>query len=408
MPFVFYLHRRMKSIIAIILLLVGNTCFSQFTLTGFVKDAETKNPVNNASVFITNSRIGMSTGTDGSFTLQIPQGKYEVIFSSVGYETQVISVDDKSAREMTVSLKLKQKELEGVTVVSYERDGWKKYGQFFSDNFIGTVTNASACVLKNPETIRFRKSKKDNTLTAIAFDPIIIENKALGYTLKYQLENFLYNYNTQIFYYEGYPLFTEMEGTEAQKQQWEANRKKVYYGSVLHFMRSLYQNRLSEEGFDIRQLAREENHTRQKIKAILDERKARRDSGQTVPALPPDTLRHYNLVMQQPEINEIVSADPLPSDSFTYRIDSATAGFDFTGLLQVTYKNAKPEQAYVAVHKNATAQVSQLKITDEYEIMVFRNGVYYPAKSLLSSGYWAWSEKAGNMLPIDYEPVKTP
>lgn len=130
-----------------------------------------------------------------------------------------------------------------------------KYGQFFMDNFIGTSALAKDCKLKNPQTIQFRYNKKENILRAFADEPIILENRAMGYILKYDMNIFEYNYSTRIFYFQGYPLFKEMEtGRKKLGKRWKKNRTDAYYGSLMHFMRSLFRNKLIEEGFEVRKL----------------------------------------------------------------------------------------------------------------------------------------------------------
>ena len=54
-----------------------------------------------------------------------------------------------------------------------------------------------------------------------------------------------------------------------------------------------------------------------------------------------------------------------------------------------------------------TPQTSQLSINDNF-IKIFANGAYYDGTNLMSSGYWGWSEKMANLLPLDYEPSNLP
>ncbi|RYG00279.1 MAG: carboxypeptidase-like regulatory domain-containing protein, partial [Chitinophagaceae bacterium] len=59
-------------------------------ITGIVLTGEKEAPVPNASVFITNSSRGTVTSATGHFELKdIPDGKYELVISSVGFATQV-------------------------------------------------------------------------------------------------------------------------------------------------------------------------------------------------------------------------------------------------------------------------------------------------------------------------------
>ena len=117
------------------------------------------------------------------------------------------------------------------------KDGWEKYGSFFIENFIGTTPNAAQCKLENPEVLKFYFLKKSNKLRVLATEPLLIKNNALGYNLRYQLDSFVYHYNTDINLYRGYCLFSEMEGNDSARRAWKNTRLKTYYGSKLQFMR---------------------------------------------------------------------------------------------------------------------------------------------------------------------------
>src|SRR5205085_2266189 len=119
----------------------------------------------------------------------------------------------------------------------FEKDGWQKWGKFFTENFIGTSAFAQGCTIKNYKTLRFRLSKAKNTLTVIAAEPLQIENKALGYKIQYQLEEFSYSFRERVLLYLGYTLFDELKDNGPRKRQLQ-NRAQAYNGSIVHFMKS--------------------------------------------------------------------------------------------------------------------------------------------------------------------------
>jgi hypothetical protein len=130
------------------------------------------------------------------------------------------------------------------------KDGWEKYGNFFVDNFIGKTDNSKACTITNPEVLKFYFYKKRNRLKVLASEPLQIVNMALGYKIKYALDSFVHEYGTEPGIYTGYPLFEEMAAVDSvQLSNWQENRLKAYNGSILHFMRSVYNKTLAEEGF---------------------------------------------------------------------------------------------------------------------------------------------------------------
>ncbi|HLG38489.1 MAG TPA: SusC/RagA family TonB-linked outer membrane protein [Chitinophagaceae bacterium] len=69
-------------------------------VTGIVTDSKDGTPVSGASVQAKGTRTGTSTKTDGSFTISIAPGVTTLIISSIGYETQEVSVEGKSSVEV--------------------------------------------------------------------------------------------------------------------------------------------------------------------------------------------------------------------------------------------------------------------------------------------------------------------
>lgn len=86
------------------------------TLKGKVKD-ENGQAMPGVSISIKGSNLGTQTDLNGSFSLNLPSGQNELIFSFVGYETQQIRVGNQTLLE--VSLKPDVKSLDEVIVVGY-------------------------------------------------------------------------------------------------------------------------------------------------------------------------------------------------------------------------------------------------------------------------------------------------
>lgn len=117
----------------------------------------------------------------------------------------------------------------------------------FIKNFLGESANAKACRIINTDLLEF--SIRQTFLEAITSDFLIIENKSLGYNIRYLLRNFRFNSGTGITSYDGESLFENMDGTPKQQEQWKLNRRKAYDGSFMHYLRSLYTNTTRQEGF---------------------------------------------------------------------------------------------------------------------------------------------------------------
>jgi len=361
----------MKKIIPFLLsILFSSYCFSQstYSISGKIVDAETKLPLQGASVFAQNTTIGTATDKEGNFRLELPNGGYELAVTFTGYnsETKRISNADAADKDIVIALKQKEKEMVDVVVKnSYEvADGWEKYGDFFIDNFIGKTPNSKQCVIKNKEVLKFYFYKRRNRLKVMATEPLLIVNNALGYTIKYTIDSFTHEYNTQVSTFSGYPLFEEMQpsGPE-QKASWDSARLIAYRGSILHFMRSLYNRKLKEEGFEIQFLV---------------------------------------------NVNERQTAIPVKDfyGGVNYHIEDSTRVLQISPNqkeVAVLYKNEKPDPSYRELNPttNGNFELSVLSFTPNEILEIEQNGYYYDQNDITINSYWAW-EKVGDMLPYDY------
>jgi hypothetical protein len=405
----------MKGFLATILALL---CFyahaQQWSIKGTVKAADSQQPIALASIFLSNTSTGTTSNEQGVFTLgNIPAGRYELIVSCIGYETFVKVVQlNADIDNLAITLKPKVNELQEVVVGDYEKGTWERWGKFFLDNFIGTSDFAADCSIKNTDAIRFKYFKKSKELEAYADEPLIIENKALGYRIRYQLEGFHYDYTTSTLLYQGYPLFEEMEGKESKQKKWHKRREQVYYGSQMHFMRSLFRNKLLEQGYQVQRVIKKPNLEKKRIKTLQQEQfKKQRAEGNFVISLPAssDSADYYRKILQQPDYTDNLYPALLSGDSIAYSVDSVTVGLDFLNHLQIIYTRAKEPADYLArmgETRSAAPQTSMITLSNKRQVNLLSNGMYYMGSDLLNSGYWAWSEKIAYMLPYDYWPDK--
>lgn len=396
------------------LLIISFNGYSQPVIRGRVVNASSGEPIPGSSVFINNSSKGMISGRQGEFELNgIPVGKHDLIVSSIGYETSVFSFDaDQLPLQLKIEMRIKVRELANVTVEPSVEEGWDKWGRMFTDNFVGSIPNGRQCRIKNQKAIRFRYYKKSNRVTAYADEPVILENKALGYKISYQLEDFEVNFKKGATSFAGYPFFEEMEKS---KKKWQQNREKSYQGSMMHFMRSLYQNNLASEGFEVRRMARVPNAEKERVKQIylpvLNNRTVtlngssisvnRRDS------LDKDSIDYYDRIMRQKDYTEIYSPALLTADSLIMQIDGNYKVIFFPDYLYITFKKETEDKEYLYFHgesRSPTFQRSYIWLTNLTPVAIDANGSYYPPQEIFSMAYWGWEEKMANMLPLDYEP----
>ena len=366
---------------AFLFLLCGFSFIShaQFVVTGTVLDSTTREPLTPASVFCQNTTLGTVTNKQGEFSISLKSGGYDLIFSYTGYQTQTVRVTENNKLEI---LLIKEDKSLGEVVLknSYEvTDGWEKYGDFFTKNFIGSTPNAAQCVLTNPEVLKFFFYKKTNRLKGLATEALQISNKALGYNLRYQLDSFVYYYNTNINSYRGYCLYTEMEGEDSLKTVWAARRAKTYDGSKLHFMRSYYDSILLDDGWIIDMLDEKNDKKFNKVQDVYDS-------------------SYYNVIFN--------TVDSLGADSVVHTVVTGSGEVEiyYPRKISVTYIKRSPEKEYLSIMKlpkNTPYQISYIDIKDW--IAITQNGYYYNQKDWVNQGYWSWKNIA-DLLPYDYVP----
>lgn len=365
-------------------------------------------PVSKASVFLNNTSIGTTADNEGRFMLSVPAGKFDLIVSSVGYITHSQSITSVDVMDnIIIRLKEKAAELEAVIIEPFEKDGWQKWGRWFTDNFLGTSEYGRDCRIVNSEVLKFQNSKKNNALRVIAIAPLVIENNALGYKVTYQLENFRYDFKTRYLLYAGFPFFEHMKGSDRKRRKWEREREEVYYGSMLQFMRAVYRNKVIEEGFEIRRMKKIPNAEKQRVKMVYKTSVRVDNMGRMISAINGDSSAYYNHIMSQDDYKSIIGQAILSGDSIAYAIDSTIAGVYFEDYLLVTYKHKKVPIEFKQLYpRSSDALVSEITLVNSKPVEVFSNGAYFDPEELLSSGYWGWWEKMGTMLPFDYHPLK--
>ena len=155
-----------------------------------------------------------------------------------------------------IYLKEQQEELAEVIL---EPDPWsrKKKLQIFRREFLGNTPEAKKVRIRNEEVLRLYYSPSSEKLTAFSTQPLIIENRFLGYKVQYDLDNFTVQFSTgtsglqltHMVMYQGFSYFSNLKKRTRKKQL--KNREKTYAGSSLHFMRSLSQQTLAENNFRI-------------------------------------------------------------------------------------------------------------------------------------------------------------
>jgi hypothetical protein len=223
----------------------------QTVISGFVKDT-TNNPISGASVYLSRTTIGTLTDGNGEFSFSIPQtGEFELTASCVGYKSGSMLINaDSRKQNINFRLSLNLVSLGEVTVKSKDPNRQKNYVQFVK-LFIGQTENSEQCKILNPEDLHLYKDPENNYIKGFSVKPLKIVNKALGYTILYDLYDFNYNLNTGFLRYSGSNYFQPLKGNAWNNKKWQKNRLKAFYGSRINLFRSITSDSLRQNDFQL-------------------------------------------------------------------------------------------------------------------------------------------------------------
>ena len=166
---------------------LGTKAQETYSINGTVSD-EKGMTLPGATVFIANTTYSNASDNEGKFSFdKIKPGTYEVVVKMVGFEPDIqnVTIIDKP-----VIITANITSLKTVTIHSPHDPNRAKYMEWLTRNFIGETLNATRCKILNPDVLKFHFDQKTGILKASADEFVIIENKALGYTIKYLINRF--------------------------------------------------------------------------------------------------------------------------------------------------------------------------------------------------------------------------
>ncbi|MHA8099388.1 carboxypeptidase-like regulatory domain-containing protein [Aquirufa aurantiipilula] len=221
-----------------------------YTLAGTIVDKQKKEGVSFAHVYLNGTSFGTQADDKGNFTLKnVPAGNYQFLISMVGF--QALSVPISVMQDIK---NLHFDMLENITdlveiKVQGQRDRvWERQIRQFENEFLGRDIDRDLVKILNREAIDFEFDPSTKTLKASSKEPLLIENKELGYLYHGFLVGFEKAPRQLNFKSSGYfEALNPMSNKE--KAKWEKNRKYAFQGSIRHFLLALMNQSLTDEGF---------------------------------------------------------------------------------------------------------------------------------------------------------------
>ncbi|MBE5322214.1 carboxypeptidase-like regulatory domain-containing protein [Pedobacter sp. MR2016-19] len=404
----------MKSLLLIFLLFIGKFCLAQqsYVLSGMVKDKQGES-LPGAGVYVSGYKIATVTDNNGKYALPLKPGNYDILVQLIGYKAlnKNVVIGDKAVK-LDLTLEESVTQLAEVTIKPDPNRA--HYIGMFKAYFIGTTPNAEQCKLINPKVLIIDYDKEEHKLTVKTTEFLIVENKALGYRIKYLLNNFEYDSKTRIIYYEGFPYYEDLKGSARRKKIWDQKRITAYLGSPQHFFRSIYHHRATEEGFIINKLMTQSNPDRPSDSMINAniKRLTKVQDGltRTLTFTPGDSLSYWIKKKNLASGISFLSCAPVAQDTLVHVENQSIKSFNFTDQLYVIYTKEREDPTYanrigLSIARPLDMPDYQISTIALHVVPVYfyENGSIYNPRSMLYSGYWGW-EKIADSVPMDYLP----
>lgn len=384
----------MRKFLLLLLLFAPSALMAQITITGKVISVTDKKAIANASIFLSNSKVGNMSLKDGLFTLNnVKNGQYDLVVTCIGFEPyhQNISVRGNDIQLPTIALKDKTSLLGEVKIKGgkrkrdYKRE---RYIRIFTREFLGRTKNAAECKILNPDVLQFEYDEPTDRMHATSTDFLVIENKALGYRIKYLLASFEFDPINGTMYYTGPSVFEPMSGTEAQETAWENKRVDAYNGSMMSFLRACLASNVLGAKFKVFELFRTPTPGRETDSLINAKLKFYSKTGYG--SMP----EYWSKQSKMSKFDQNPGKELKTNDYLNLTDEKGIYAFGYTPTiyLMINYKHESNSSNY---------HTSFITFLDKFTYFDSNGVIFTPLKTVVE-GYWQ-TLRMGDQLPVDYE-----
>lgn len=221
---------------------------------GYVYDKATNEALQGVTVYFDGSSVGTVTNAEGYFELHTASKiSSTLVISYMGYSA--VHISDPYQNKL---FKIYMEETSiGLSEVVVRPDPFTREAKMevFRKQFLG-ANYTGFCTIQNEDAITVTYNMNNSKLLAYAEAPLTIKNNFLGYVVTYNIVNFELEYTQNTLdenylksvFYAGTSFFNDVsEG----KKKYVRRRKETYYGSSMHFLRTVAKQDYQEEKFRI-------------------------------------------------------------------------------------------------------------------------------------------------------------
>jgi hypothetical protein len=403
----------MKKIYFVLVLFSSFWLHAQIKVKGIILDQNGK-PLQGASVYMSSTTIGTVSDADGYFSLSVEHGYYTLVASYIGLETTSYNLNTLDLpNEIVFQMVEKSNQLDEIVMQTKWESRRGYFLKQFKKSFLGETALGRQARIKNLDAIRFNYDKDTNILEAYAIEPLIIENRGLGYKITYDLVHFeLDRFNVS---YLGFKRYENLKGNERKRRKWKRERKKAYNGSFRDFLMTTI-HRQPTFGFVIDLVRLIPNPDPPSEEKILEAEEVIRKYEGWYRNPSTSNIEIQRKVesainfLQKVEINrfiEILVKEKIFIDDYFKRDEDGMYLYiedpeNMAFRVKYLYEYEGRNYTDPTKNKGDEFQFSRLRLLDE-KVLVNSMGLLHNPLDVLLEGHWAF-EKVPDQLPLDYKP----
>ena len=343
------------------------------TLSGYVYDEKENLPLQGAFVYLDGTTLSASTDASGYFSITAKQElNADLVVRYIGFRNFVVENPFQYKNPIKILMREEAISLNEVVINSkgpFTRD---EMLAAFRKGFLGNTRAGRSCTIINEDDIELYYDSSTLTLHAKSRKPLQIENKYLKYNITFDLSKCDIQYRRKSLdeiyqrgmYFEGTTFFADISEKEESADR---HRRKSYYGSTQHLMKTIAANDWIEQKFTL--YVNGAPATPERYFKVTDTLGLKKVEMQ----IKPESIKPLNIRvegMSEQQMQKIQEESQKRKESVRF---------------DVLYDNR--DQSFF-----------------NYNTGVFyidNNGQYFPISELKFGGYMG-DLKAGDMLPADY------
>ena len=248
----------MKYLYIVVLLCGFGYANAQQRIKGFVCDKETKEPVPYVYVYFDGTSINTLTDTLGRFKLATKSMiNAKLVIQHMTYQPLIIDPPFENLPD-TLFIVEKLNPLNEVSIsVKPDHFSREKKMKAFREQFLGLTNAGRSCIIMNEDDINLAYNLNTRRLLASSNVPIVVQNNYLGYKVVVTLLDFWAEYRSVSLnkndlwksFFSTLSSFSDLNFNN--KRKIKQHRDEVYKNSPTYFFKSFVNNSLEKDGFEV-------------------------------------------------------------------------------------------------------------------------------------------------------------